>query len=133
VLSALLAQHPDNVVAMDNLAPLLLTLGRPDEATAWTARRLALEPEPPFHHLRQGQEAVARGAFDEALAQFSRERRITGASHELAFWEARAWFGRGDAERAQQALREAMALAGSPGQQTLYAGKMAWLREHARP
>lgn len=128
-----LAQDPDNLPAMANLAQVLVALGRPDEAAPWQARRQALEPQAPFHLLGLAEAALARGDLAEAERLLDRERGVTGSSHELAFLSARLQAARGDRAQAQQALGEAMDRSSTPRQRQVYADKLARLRVPASP
>ena len=99
---------------------------------AW-ARRLALEPQAPFHFLSLGEAALARGDLAEAERLPDRERGVTGTGHELAFLSARLHAARADRARVQQALGEAIVHSGTPRQRQVYADKLARLRVPASP
>ena len=124
----LLGYQPDHVATLWNLAQVRSAQGRDDEAQRWTARRLALEPVPPFHYQQLGEAAMARGAWAQARDLFGRELRLTGPSHELHFWLAQAHYRLGELGSAAQQLQQAASTSASPGQQARYAGKLAWLR-----
>lgn len=103
-----LAQDPRNLPAMVNLAPVLRTLGRHDEADHWTAVRQALRPYAPFHFPGLAEGALARGDLAQARELLDREEAFTGETHELYFLRAM------DTSETQR-------------QRQLYAGKLARL------
>jgi Tfp pilus assembly protein PilF len=123
-----LALDDTQVAAMANLAQVRRAQGRDAEARAWDTRRAALEPHPPFHFLRLGQAALAGGQWALARGHFERELRTQPDSHEAWFGLARVHAAQGDAARAEQALRRALAASATAGEQARYAGKLDRLK-----
>lgn len=124
----LLALEPQHVPAMHNLERVLVEQGRLAEAGTWAARRQALEPEPPFHFLRLGLQALDRQEPVAARRLFQRELAASGPSHEVYFGLARAHLALGETTLARQALQQALEASGTPGEQARYSGKLAALR-----
>ena len=125
---ALLAQDPQQVATMWNLAQVRQAQGRSDEARLWTERRLAIEPAAPFQSLQQAEAAIARGDWAAAQDLLQRERRITGETHELHFALALLGHRQGHTGLAQRELQRAMDTSPSASLQARYAGKLAWLK-----
>ena len=125
---ALLAQDPQQVATMWNLAQVRQAQGRSDEARLWTERRLAIEPAAPFQSLQQAEAAIARGDWAAAQGLLQRERRITGETHELHFALALLGHRQGQTGVAQRELQRAMDTSPSASLQARYAGKLAWLK-----
>jgi Tfp pilus assembly protein PilF len=126
-----LALDDRQVAAMANLAQVRRAQGRDAEAQAWDARRLALEPRAPFHFLRLGQAALAAGDLAQAQAHFQRELRSQPDAHEAWFGLARVHAALGDSAQAEQALRQALAVSATAGEQARYAGKLNALKAAA--
>ena len=125
---ALLAQDPQQVATMWNLAQVRQAQGRSDEARLWTDRRLAIEPAAPFQSLQWAEAAMARGDWAAAQDLLQRERRITGETHELHFALALLSHRQGQTGLAQRELQRAMDTSPSASLQARYAGKLAWLK-----
>ena len=125
---ALLAQDPQQVATMWNLAQVRQAQGRSDEARLWTERRLAIEPAAPFQSLQWAEAAIARGDWAAAQDLLQRERRITGETHELHFALALLGHRQGQSGLAQRELQRAMDTSPSASLQARYAGKLAWLK-----
>jgi predicted Zn-dependent protease len=131
VLQQVLAQDDHHLAALWNLVQVLQAQGLHGQAQHWQARLAHLEPVPPFAQLQQGQAAMARGEPAKARDLLLAEQRLTGDSHELYFWLARAHHALGDQAAAQRAMAHAQALAPAGEQQSRYAAKLAWLRAQA--
>ena len=125
---ALLAQDPQQVATMWNLAQVRQAQGRNDEARLWTERRLAIEPAAPFQSLQAAEAAIARGDWAAAQALLQRERRVTGDTHELHFALALLGHRQGQAGLAQREMQRAMDASPSASLHARYAGKLAWLK-----
>ena len=123
-----LAQDPRHLPAMVNLAPVLRTLGRHDEADRWTALRQALRPHAPFHFLGLAEGALARGDLAQARDLLDREEAVTGDTHELYFQRAQLHLAMGREGPAEAALQRAMDTSETQRQRQAYAGKLARLR-----
>ena len=127
-LRYVIERDPDNLHALANLSQLLRGQGRDAEAAPLAARVAELQPQAPFWYFDRGREALARGDYAAARDLLQRELRRQPNQHEVHFQLALAYFGLGDAARAERHL--ALAKENSPtlGTQALYAGKLERLR-----
>lgn len=123
-----LAQDPDNLPAMANLAPVLRALGRDADAGRWTARQLVLQPFAPFHFLGLADAALSRGDLAGARDLLAREAAVTGDSHELFFLRARLQLAMGREGQAAAELQRALDSADTQAQRQAYAAKLQRLR-----
>lgn len=128
VLRAALQREPDNLLAMENLAPVLATLGKTAEAQALERRIAELDPTPAFHYFNQGMDAMRSGDYHKAKALFAREVGRDPYYDEFHFWLAIACLRLGEAGKARDEL--ALAIENSTRHDTrdLYAAKLAHLR-----
>ena len=133
VFEHILVFDPRNVATLGNLEQVRRAQGQEAQASVLAARRLALEPYPPFYFLRLGQAAMAEGQFAKARSLFNRELANRGPSHELHYWLAQAQLALGDTALAQQSLRRAMDWSQTPGQQARYSAKLDVLKARANP
>lgn len=127
-LRHVLEHDADNLSALANLVRLLQQVGRAAEAAPLAARLASLQPYPPFWFFDRAREALERRDFAGARDLLRRELRRQPYQHQVHFELARALAGLGDAAGAARHL--ALAIENSPtrGQQALYAGKLARLR-----
>ncbi len=123
-----LAIDPDNLPALGNLPPALMALGRVQDADRWTARRLALQPHPPFHHLALAEAALDRGDLAAARQHLDDEQAVTGDSHELFLQRARWQLAMGREGPARAALQAAIEHSETPPQRQRYTAKLERLR-----
>jgi len=123
-----LEREPQSASGWSNLARLLDSQGRIDEARVAHQRLAALETYPPFWFLERGREALLQGDATRARDLLLRELRRQPQQHEVHFWLARAYAALGDASLAARHL--GLAADYSPTRQTraLYAGKLERLR-----
>lgn len=121
-------REPRSASGWSNLARLLASQGRHEEAHAASARLAALEPHPPFHFLERGRVALQQGHAALARDLFLRELRLQPQQHEVHFWLAQAYAALGDAKATERHL--GLAADNSPTRQTreLYGGKLERLR-----
>lgn len=101
---AALEREPDNLLVMQNLAPLLAANGKPAEAAALAQRIARLDPEPPFHYFDQGMAAWHANDFARARALFAREVARAPYNDEFHFWLGLAHLGLGEREQAARQL-----------------------------
>ena len=123
-----LEREPRSASGWSNLARLLDSQGRIDEARVAHQRLAALETYPPFWFLERGREALQQGDAARARDLLLRELRRQPQQHEVHFWLARTYAALGDASLAARHLT--LAADYSPTRQTraLYAGKLERLR-----
>lgn len=123
-----LARDARAVAALGNLVALLQSRGR-DAESAVLARRLAeLQPEPPFHWLRLGRDALAAGDAARAVELLQRELRRQPEQDEVHFALAEALLRQGDVTRAQHHLARAAAFSTRQTDQRRYESKLTQLR-----
>jgi Tfp pilus assembly protein PilF len=118
----------DNLPALGNLPPALVALGRLEDAERWTARRLALQPHSPFHHLALAEAALDRSDLAAARQHLADEQAVTGDSHELFLQQARLQLAMGREGPARAALQAAIDHRETPPQRQRYAAKLEQLR-----
>lgn len=128
VFQAGLALEPENLHIMNNLIPVLAGLGRPEEANALKVRLATIDPTPPFHYFRKGQQAMVRGDFKEAKAMFAKEVRRSPFYHEFHFWLAMAQLGLGNNSAAREQLVQAMETSNTRELSNRYSAKLEHLR-----
>jgi tetratricopeptide (TPR) repeat protein len=132
VLRQLLSVDPANAYALSNLAGLLKQLGRDAEAQVVAGRLNQLESQPPFHFLKLGRDALARGDFAQARDHFWREIKRTGDYHESYLGLAAAELGLGNADKARKHLAAALEFSLTGDERDLYAAKLARLNAAQR-
>jgi Flp pilus assembly protein TadD len=132
VFKAGLALEPENLHIMNNLIPVLTGLGRKEEADAMRVRLATIDPTPPFHYFRKGQQAMVRGDFKEAKTMFAKEVRRSPFYHEFHFWLAMAQLGLGDRTAAREQLVQAMETSNTKELSKRYSVKLEHLRALAR-
>jgi Tfp pilus assembly protein PilF len=131
VFRTALRHEPDNLIIMENLAPVLASQGKTAEAQALAARIARIEPHPPFHYFDQGMQAMQRGDYPAAKTLFTREVKRAPYYDEFHFWLAIACLRLGEPAQARTEL--ALALENSTRHDTreLYSAKLAHLRSLA--
>lgn len=124
----LLAQEPDNPTFLANLATVLRSAGRQQEAVELTQRLERVEPYPPFHFVDQGRNALDSGNLDAAIALFKRELARDEYNHAAHFGLALAYDRRGDLASAREHLTVAMENSATLRDHDRYAAKLERLR-----
>ncbi len=132
-LQHVLAREPHSTSTLSNLALLLDRRGQTVQAQAVRQRLAQLQPDSPFVWFEQGQRALARGDYAQARDFFLRELRRQPDQPDVLLGAAQAEWGLGDKQRAAGHLQQALDNSRSHRARDLYAGKLAWLREHATP
>jgi tetratricopeptide (TPR) repeat protein len=130
-LQFVLDQAPRSTSTLSNLALLFERRGDTDQALAVRQRLARLQPDSPYLLFDQGQQAMARGEYAQAREFFLRELRRQPDQPDVLFATAQAEWRLGDAQRATELLQQALANSRSASARDLYAGKLAWLREHS--
>jgi Tfp pilus assembly protein PilF len=126
-----LDREPENLVVMQNLAPLLATLGRKEESQAMARRVAAIEPNPPFHFFNLGMQAMERQDYPSAKALFAREVKRAPYYDEFHFWLGVAMLRLGESAKAQEQIALALDTATTRDGRELYSAKLAHLRAQA--
>jgi tetratricopeptide (TPR) repeat protein len=126
---AALTREPESIIALRNLEPVLMAMGRTDEAKAIAERVAKAEPIPPFHYFNQGVAAYQHGEYNKARDLFAREVKRAPYYDEFHFWLAASLLKLGELKQA----REQLALAADTSTRTdtrkLYNAKLAHLRQ----
>jgi tetratricopeptide (TPR) repeat protein len=126
-----LAHDEKHLAAMTNLARLLETQGRTNEAAPWRAKLARLEAEPPFHYFDLGRAALQAGDYRAAREHILREMRRDPDYHEFHFWLALALYGLGEYDDAGKHLAAARDNSTTRREQSLYAAKLQALKASA--
>jgi Flp pilus assembly protein TadD len=126
---AALMREPENVIALRNIEPVLLALGKTEEAKAIAQRVARIDPAPPFRDFNKGVTAYQQGNFDEARALFEREVRRAPYYDEFHFWLAVSLLRLGDVTEAREQLRLAADTSTKTDTRNIYNAKLAHLRQ----
>lgn len=128
---AALAREPENLSVLRNMEPLLLALGRPQEAQALTKRIAAIEPTPPYYYFDKGMVALKAGNFDDAVVHFAREVRRAPYNDEFRFWLGIAHLKLGHLGDAREHIALAVDHSTRGDMREVYSAKLAYLRKVA--
>jgi Tfp pilus assembly protein PilF len=128
---AALEREPENVMVMQNLAPLLAALGKNEEAQALTRRIASIEPYPPFHFFDLGIKAMERSDFQQAKTLFAREVQRAPYYDEFHFWLGVAYLQLGESARARAQIALALDTSTTRDGRALYAAKLDHLRSQS--
>jgi tetratricopeptide (TPR) repeat protein len=128
VYRAALGQNPDALVVMQNLAAVLGTVGKKDEARALEQRIASIQPIPPFYYFNQGVLAFEGGDYQKAKSLFAREVKRSPYYDEFHFWLALAHLRLGEASEAREELAQAFDTSTRRDNRDLYSAKLAHLR-----
>lgn len=126
---AALTREPENVIALRNLEPVLTAMGKLDEAKAIAQRVAKIEPIPPFHYFNQGVTAYQSGDYNKARDLFAREVQRAPYYDEFHFWMAASLLQLGDIRQAREQLALAVETSTRKDTRSLYAAKLAHLRQ----
>jgi Tfp pilus assembly protein PilF len=126
-----LEREPENLSVMQNLAPLLATLGKTEESQALERRLAAIEPNPPFHFFNLGMKAMERQDYPAAKALFAREVQRAPYYDEFHFWLGIAMLRLGESSRAREQIALALDAATTRDGRDLYSAKLAHMRAQA--
>ncbi|MFD2366928.1 tetratricopeptide repeat protein [Pseudoduganella sp. GCM10020061] len=125
---AVLARDRNNLVAMQNLLPVLEELGSADEAKAMRARLASLQPDPPYHYFQLGQAAMQREDFKAARELFAREVARAPYNDEFHLWYAMASLRLGETDVARRELALAQQTSTNASSRARYAAKLEHMR-----
>jgi Flp pilus assembly protein TadD len=125
---AALERAPDNLVVMQNLAPVLAANGKAEEARQLGQRLARLDPNPPFHFFDQGMLAMEGGDYKKAKELFAREVKRAPYYDEFHFWLAIACLHLGQAREAREQLALALDTSTQRDTRDRYSAKLAHLR-----
>lgn len=125
-----LDRHPKDVIVMSNLVQALAALGRNEEAQSLERTVEKLRPYPPFYYFDKGLEAMKKGDFKQAKAQFRRELERTPDYHEFQYWYAMACLGLGETKEAERYLSLAMENSTTRKDRDIYAAKLDRIKSY---
>jgi Tfp pilus assembly protein PilF len=126
---AALSREPENVVALRNLEPVLMALGRPEEAKEVAQRVARIEPIAPFQYFNQGVTAYQEGKYSAAKDLFEREVKRAPYYDEFHFWLAASLLKLGEIGEAREQLSLAADTSTRKDTRNLYNAKLAHLRQ----
>ncbi|MCD2515037.1 tetratricopeptide repeat protein [Massilia sp. G4R7] len=124
-----MAREPENVLVMRNLHPVLLELGKRDEALALATRINGIEPVPPYYYFDQGMLALQGGEPGKAKSLFEREIRRAPFNDEFRFWLGIAYARMGEVGDAREQLALAVEHSTRREVREQYSAKLAYLRQ----
>jgi tetratricopeptide (TPR) repeat protein len=122
--AAALARDAEHKSALRNIASLLRTQQREDEALAFEARLARIERDPPFAHFDLGVAAARAGDYAAAREHLLREMKRDPDYHEFHFWLAVSLYGLGDIDQARKHLDTALRNSTTVRERDIYAGKL---------
>ena len=128
-----LAQEPDNLVALVNLALALDAQGRKAEADAVNEHVRDLMPVPPFHYYDLGQAALQKGQFQQAKELFQKEMRRDAHYDKFHASLALAHYGLGELNKAQAQMAIALENSTTTADRAMYTRMLAHLRAGEHP
>jgi Flp pilus assembly protein TadD len=126
---AALTREPESIITLRNLEPVLVAMGRTDEAKAIAQRVAKAEPIPPFHYFNQGIAAYQHGAYGQARDLFAREVKRAPYYDEFHFWLAASLLKLGEVKQAREQLALAADTSTRKDTRNLYNAKLAHLRQ----
>jgi len=129
----LLAQEPDNLVALQNLQVVLQAQGRTAEAEAVSKQVRELMPVPPFHYYDLGQQALQQGHFQKAKELFQKEMRRDSHYDKFHASLALAHYGLGEMNKAQAQMAIALENSTTTADRAMYTRMLAHLRAGEHP
>jgi Flp pilus assembly protein TadD len=126
---AALMREPESPAALRNFEPVLVALGKTEEAKALAQRIARIEPIPPFHYFNKGVTAYRNGDFDEARNLFEREVKRAPYYDEFHFWLAASLLQLGEIDEAREQLALAADTSTRQDTRKIYNAKLAHLRQ----
>jgi tetratricopeptide (TPR) repeat protein len=126
---AALMREPESAAALRNLEPVLMALGKTEEAKAIAQRVARIEPIPPFHYFNKGVTAYDNGNYKEARMLFEREVKRAPYYDEFHFWLAATLLRLGEIYEAREQLALAADTSTRQDRRSLYDAKLAHLRQ----
>ena len=98
--------RPDSDRAMNNLASLQLSQGRPDQALSFAAQALAMNPDNVLAHINAAIALASLERMDEAMAHFTQALKLEPGNQDAHFNLATAHHMRGEYEDAARHFAE---------------------------
>jgi Flp pilus assembly protein TadD len=127
-LGRAIRRNPRDRQAISNLALVYSAQGRGAQAAAMRVRLAQLEEVAPYRDYLLGMEAMRRGDYTEARADFAKEVERDGDNSEMRFWLGVANLKLGNVDEARHQISLALASSTSVADRDLYAAKLEHLR-----
>jgi cytochrome c-type biogenesis protein CcmH/NrfG len=129
VYRAALQREPENLTTLRNLQPVLVALGKTEEAQAIGRHLAELEPVPPFQYFHQGVAAYQGREYDKARDLFRKEIKRAPYNDEFHFWLAATYLQLGKFTDASKELALAVDTSTQSEVRQRYSAKLAHLRQ----
>jgi Flp pilus assembly protein TadD len=126
---AALMREPESVTALRNIEPVLMALGKTEEAKTIAQRVAKIEPVAPFQYFNKGITAYQQGEFSEARDLFAREVKRAPYYDEFHFWLAASLIQLGEFKEAREQLALAADTSTKKDTRNIYNAKLAHLRQ----
>ncbi|MFC5551710.1 tetratricopeptide repeat protein [Massilia aerilata] len=126
---AALMREPQSVIALRNIEPVLMALGKTEEAKTIAQRVAKIEPVAPFQYFNKGIAAYQQGEFGEARDLFAREVKRAPYYDEFHFWLAASLIQLGELKQAREQLALAADTSTKKDTRNIYNAKLAHLRQ----
>ncbi|MFZ6656039.1 tetratricopeptide repeat protein [Undibacterium sp. TJN19] len=128
VFKQILAQEPDNTMALSNLVETLRKADRPQDALTYASRLEKLQPYPPFYFFNRGLAAMEKRDFKEAKTLFKKEITRDPNYDEFHLWLALAHLNLGEMPEATDELILAKDNSTTRKSRDLYLSKLEKIR-----
>ena len=125
ILEDIIALEPGDTSPIANLIAVLNTLGRTDEARAWSDKLHAIQQFPPFYFFDLGMAAMQAHDYPKARDMFAKEVDRAAYYHEFHAWLAAAYVELGDYVQARKQLAIAIENSTTPANHDLYVQRLA--------
>jgi tetratricopeptide (TPR) repeat protein len=124
-----LMREPESIITLRNLEPVLMALGKTEEAKAIAQRVATIDPIPPFHYFNLGVTAYQGRDYAKARDLFAREVKRAPYYDEFHFWLAASLLQLGEVKQAREQLTLAVDTSTRKDTRNLYSAKLAHLRQ----
>ncbi|MFT6898508.1 MAG: tetratricopeptide (TPR) repeat protein [Paraglaciecola sp.] len=105
--------------------------GRTDEAKTWRAKVQDVDDHNPYRWIDLGDKEYARANFEQAKKYYSLATKAAPYLHESYFGLAKSYYQLGDKQKAQNAMKKALALSYVAEEKSLYQAKLMVLAQQA--
>ncbi len=118
----------NNLTTLGNLALLLRSQGRNDEASLIELNIHKRRIRNPYYHALLGNEALFSHNYEDALKHYKKAISLDDEQHEFYFALAKIYFHQNEVNLAQRALRKAIVFTNAKDRQRQYIAKLNFLR-----
>jgi len=123
-----LSLNQDNLTSLGNLALLLDTNGRAEEAASIEEYLHKLRIKNPYYHALLGNEAFFKKSYQQALKHYKKAIQLDDDQHEFYFALAKAYYKQNELSLAKKAMSKAVSLTKAKDTQSQYIAKLNFLR-----